>query len=142
MRRDLGQVAAADDDPSGGRGHEARDHSQRSRLAAARGAEEGDELALRHLEIEIVDRDEVAIALGQAPDRKEALWCIGSAGHGRHPPLAQRLSGITLRRHWSMIGSRTLASAIQSTGMTLSIDFTAVRAIAASEICALALVGA
>ena len=46
---------AVDADRAGGRGLEAGDHAQRRGLAAAGGAEEGDELALLDVEVEVAD---------------------------------------------------------------------------------------
>ena len=49
-----------------GHGLEPRDHAQRRRLAAARRAEQRDELALRDLERDVVDGGDVAVLLGHA----------------------------------------------------------------------------
>ena len=55
-----GDVVAVDQDLARGRLLEAGDHPQRRRLAAAGRAEQGEELALRDLEVELAHRDEVA----------------------------------------------------------------------------------
>ena len=63
---------------------EAGDHAQGGRLAAARGAEEGKELAVRDSQVDVVDGDDIAEALGDAPefDRR------GGFAHGAEVPLA------------------------------------------------------
>jgi len=65
VRGDARDVAAVEDDPSARRQLEARDHSQRRRLAAARRPEQGEELARRHVEVDPVDRDDVFEAFGE-----------------------------------------------------------------------------
>ena len=65
---DVGDVLAADDDPSRGRPVEAGDQPQRGRLAAARRAEERDELAARDVEVDAVERDDVAEPPVQLPE--------------------------------------------------------------------------
>ncbi len=54
VRLQPGDVLAADDDGAGGRLLEAGDHAQHGGLAAARRAEEGDELAARDIQVEIL----------------------------------------------------------------------------------------
>ena len=66
-RRDVG---VADEDLAGGRRLEPRDHPQRRRLAAARGAEQREERALRDRQVEGVDGGELTERLGQ-PDELE-----------------------------------------------------------------------
>ena len=87
VRRDIGEVLSADDNPPGGRGRKARDHPERGCLAATRGTEKGNQLAFRHVEVEPVDGRKVAVAFGQAPDREKALPGalidgVGLAAHG------------------------------------------------------------
>ena len=72
LRRSGGTDAAGDDisrvvhlDGAFGRIDEARDHPQRRRLAAARGAEQRDELALLQRQVDVVDHRDRAVALGQ-----------------------------------------------------------------------------
>jgi hypothetical protein len=60
----LDHVGAVDQHPPVGRLLEARHHAQRRRLAAAAGAEQGEELARRQLEAQLVDGDDLAEALG------------------------------------------------------------------------------
>ena len=55
---------AGDDDVARGRALEAGDHAQRRRLAAARRAEQADDLARRDRQIDVVDGDEGAELLG------------------------------------------------------------------------------
>src|SRR5262249_60473005 len=59
VRRQRGDVDPAQLDPSLGRLLEAADHPQRRRLAAARGAEEREELAAVDVERDAVDGDDV-----------------------------------------------------------------------------------
>ena len=61
-RRDL----AVEHDAARGRRLEARKHAQQRGLAAARGAEQREEFALVDVERQIVDRDDLAEALGDA----------------------------------------------------------------------------
>ena len=57
-----------------GRLVEARDHPQRRRLAAAGRAEQGEELARVHREVDVVDRDELPEALRDAAQRD--VWSL------------------------------------------------------------------
>jgi hypothetical protein len=57
VRRKAGHVGIAQEDRSAGGLLEAADHPQRRRLAAARRAEQGEELAFRDPQAEVVDRD-------------------------------------------------------------------------------------
>jgi len=67
QRRDL---LVALEDPSGALGVEARDAAKQRRLAAARRAEEADELAPRDLERNVLERGERAELLGQPLDQQ------------------------------------------------------------------------
>ena len=58
-------VLPVEDDPSGGGVLEARDHAQRRGLAAAGGAEEGDELARCYVEADAVDGGDVLAPVGE-----------------------------------------------------------------------------
>ena len=71
--RHAGQILAADEDLAARLRRQARDHPQRRRLAAARGPEERDQLALRHVELDVVDREEVVVALRQSAQRQESV---------------------------------------------------------------------
>lgn len=62
--RQSGNILPVKQDLSACRQVESRDHSQRRRLAAARGAEEGDELTFVDVEAHIVDDKVVIIILG------------------------------------------------------------------------------
>jgi hypothetical protein len=64
VRRDPLHVDVVDRQPAVGDLLESGDHPQRRRLAAAAGAEHGEELALVDAEIDRVDRRQVAEALG------------------------------------------------------------------------------
>ena len=63
-RRQLVHAPAGDHDVARGRALEPGDHAQGRGLAAARRAEQADDLAGRDVEIDIVDRDERAELLG------------------------------------------------------------------------------
>ena len=73
VRRHPRDVLAADQDAAGGRLDEARDHAQRRRLAAARGAEQRDEFAAPDLERDLVDRPRLAIGRGQRIEHQEGI---------------------------------------------------------------------
>ena len=63
-----GDVLAAEEDPALGRQLEAGDHAQGRGLAAARGAEQAEELAVLHGEGRVLHRHEVGEGLVQALD--------------------------------------------------------------------------
>ena len=69
------QVVAADLDHAARRLEDAGDHAQRRRLAGAVGAEEAEQLARRHLEIDAVDGGEAAVALGQVRETYHRVFC-------------------------------------------------------------------
>src|SRR5690606_11201281 len=94
VRLGVGDVLAVDEDRPRGRRLEPRDHAQGRRLAAARGAQEGEERALRDGEREVVDRRE-----GREPlrDVLEDEVCTGVVvvQHGAvaaHAPMTDRKS--------------------------------------------------
>src|SRR5262249_55610740 len=62
------QAAIADPDLAGFRLEKACHQAQRRCLAAARGAEQGHQLARAHVEVEAVHRRDVAVALGEPAD--------------------------------------------------------------------------
>ena len=66
-------VLAVDQDPAGGRRLEAGEHPQQRGLAAARRAQQGEELALVDVEADIVDGVDVAELLGDVLDLDERL---------------------------------------------------------------------
>jgi hypothetical protein len=66
-------VEAGDARRAGARPHEGREHVHRGGLARAVRAEQAEELAWRDLEVEAVDRGELAVALGQ-PARAPRRW--------------------------------------------------------------------
>ena len=82
VRRQAGDVAVAEVDGARGRLLEAADHAQARRLAAARGAEQGEEAPARDLERDVVDRGDVVEALRHAlePD-------VGRGHRGLRPAL-------------------------------------------------------
>ena len=63
-------------DAARGRLLEAGDHAQRRRLAAARRAEQREELALADPQVEIVDDGHVAEALGHAVEHDVSVVCF------------------------------------------------------------------
>ena len=75
VRRHVRDVDAAELDRALGRLLEAADHPQRRRLAAARGPEQREEAAARDVQVERVDGDLLAEALGHAAQRD-----VGAAG--------------------------------------------------------------
>ncbi|MCY1231144.1 hypothetical protein D9M72_435810 [compost metagenome] len=64
LRMQVGNVAAADHHPARGWRFETRDHAQARRLAAARRAQQADELAVGDLEADVGHGDEGAEGLG------------------------------------------------------------------------------
>jgi hypothetical protein len=86
---------AADVDVAGGGHFQAGDHAEHGGLAAAAGAEEGDQLAVLDGQVDVLDGDHVAEALGDVPwrvmlmpgqeggrddDSSTARWASGRAG--------------------------------------------------------------
>jgi hypothetical protein len=84
VRRDADRGAPADLDLALGRLVEAGDHPQRRRLAAAGRAEQREELAGLHLEVDVIDRDEVAVSLRHAA--QDDVW------RGPHLHVARHLT--------------------------------------------------
>ena len=76
-RAQVGHVLAIEQDLAGGRDLQAGDHPQRRGLAAARRAEQHEELAVVHRQVGVVHRDEVAKGLVQVLD--------ADLGHGVTP---------------------------------------------------------
>ena len=66
VRRHRCDVAAAELDPAGVWALESRDEAQQGRLPRARGAEQGEKLALVDDEIDTRDRDDLAVVLAYA----------------------------------------------------------------------------
>ena len=123
VRRDAGHVDAVDGDAPGGRLLEPGQHAQQRGLAAARAAEQAEQLAAIDLQRDVVDGDEVAELLrdavdvdvgrrlGVVPDgdlllgpvdrsSDHRLRDVEAAGHPRRPPLLIVRSGT-----WSTSGS-------------------------------------
>ena len=69
---------AVDEDAARGRRLEARQHAQQRRLAAARAAEQAEDLAAVDVQRDVVDRDEVAELLGDVLDADVGLRACGS----------------------------------------------------------------
>ncbi len=75
-RRQAGQSVmscAVDDNLPGARNVRARDHAQQRGLAAARGAEQAEELAAPNVEADIVNGDDVAVALGDSSNADDRV---------------------------------------------------------------------
>jgi hypothetical protein len=75
-RRQERDIVGVEIDAPVGRLDEPGDHPQRGRLSAARRPEEGDELAVRHFQVEAVYGDGLAVALrdrGQANGRHQRM---------------------------------------------------------------------
>src|SRR6185503_3900277 len=82
----LGDALALDGNLARIRGDEAVDAAEERGLAAARGADEGDDLALAHLEIDLVEYLERAVTLGEPRDADTGVgW--------RHSPVGRRGPG-------------------------------------------------
>ena len=94
--RQPGDVLALQLDAPGGRLLEAADHPQRGRLAAAGRAEQAEELAVHDLEVDVVDREDVAEGLRDldqpnvdvlhgyaAAPGEGTVWTVGRAGRAR-----------------------------------------------------------
>ncbi len=62
MRRHVVHALVVEEDVAAVWRDKSRDHTQRRRLAAARGAEQRDELAVRHVEVDVLHGDDVAIS--------------------------------------------------------------------------------
>ena len=82
VRGDADGGAAADLDLALGRLVEAGDHPQRRGLAAAGRAEQREELARLHLEVDVVDRDQVTVALGDPT--QDDVWIAPRLHWGGH----------------------------------------------------------
>ena len=99
VRRGAGDVVAADLHGAGGGVVEAGDHPQRGGLAAARRAQQREELAGRDVEVDVVDDGGAAELLGQAAQRHGRSWGLG---HRRSPPVIRsRLDVLRLNRRGS-----------------------------------------
>ena len=71
------------EDASGGRRFETRQHAQKRGLAAARAAEQREQLALEYVEADIVDRGEITEPLGHLVELMNGrAW---ASSHGRDP---------------------------------------------------------
>ena len=78
--RDTGHILPVDQDMALGRQFEAGDHAQQRRLAAARRAEQHEELACHDVEADVIDRGHLAEAFGDILDLDDRL---GRVGHGQ-----------------------------------------------------------
>ncbi len=67
VRRQLADVVSTEKHGTGRGQFESGDHSQHRGLAATRGAEQREELALVDFEVDVVDGDDIAVVLAQ-PD--------------------------------------------------------------------------
>ena len=76
--READHVLAVDQNPPRGRLLEAGDHPQGRRLAAAARAEQGEELPLADVQVEIAHRDQVAEVLAHAVEANRRLMPTGA----------------------------------------------------------------
>jgi hypothetical protein len=117
VRRHVGDGLALEQDPSLARLLESGDHAQRRRLAAARGAEQGEELAAGDREVHVAHRGVLAEALPDALDRDGGV-AIGAARRRadrgaarrrgvRHAPSRPSSTPSPLSRRPSRRGSAT-----------------------------------
>jgi hypothetical protein len=86
--RDADRRAAVDLDRAVRRLVEAGDHPERRRLAATGRPEQGEELAGMHLEVDVVDRDEIPESLGDAA--QDDVWSDPLLHVARNIQNAQR----------------------------------------------------
>ena len=87
VRRHVGHVAVAEPDLAAVGRDEAGHHPQRRGLAAAGRPEQRDELAIGHIERDIIDGGEAAITPRHMGQRQRAHRCVGRRSHRR--PQAQ-----------------------------------------------------
>ena len=86
-------------DGAGGLRIEAGDGAQQGGLAAARGTEEADELALGDIETDIAQGGEVAVALGEVADFEERHRCHPEAkAEGPFPSRQRSLAALGMTR--------------------------------------------
>jgi hypothetical protein len=97
-RRDADHVTAVEEDLAGGRLLEAGDHPQGGRLAAARGAQQREELALGDPQVDALDRPDVVAAGGELlldPDQLDRVQAVlfgnGRPGARLDPGVCHRL---------------------------------------------------
>src|SRR5262249_23260830 len=83
-RLDTGDRAAAEIDAAGGRREESGHEVQERRLAAPGAADEADELALGHLETQILQRDDLAVP-ASFEDLRDLVRDDDALRHVRHP---------------------------------------------------------
>ena len=111
--RRAGDVDALEAQGPGRRGLEAGDHAQGRGLAAARGAEEREELARGDREAGVVDRHELAEALGDVVDLDDRRGRVRARGARRRPrfwPWSARRRR-SVRRLWSRRSAHVLPDA-------------------------------
>jgi hypothetical protein len=77
LGREIVDHPIADQDPTLGELFETRQQAQRRRLAAARGADENEELLVLHLDIHVVDGNDISESLGHV--------VVGDASHDGSP---------------------------------------------------------
>ncbi len=87
VRRERGHVLVAQRHGPGGRFLQAGDHAQGGGLAAAGGAEQGEEGALRHGQVERVDGGEGAVGLADAL-KADVAGGVCLVRHGGHAPVS------------------------------------------------------
>ena len=91
VRRQLRNVLVLDPDFAAGRPLEAGDHPQRRRLAAAARTQQGEELPLRQLQVDVVDRGKLVEALGHASQLDARGLSVGIHQCSNSPPVVRSL---------------------------------------------------
>src|SRR5918992_3982460 len=79
-----GDDTVVDLDAAGSRSLEAGDKPEEGRLSAARWAEHGEEFAAPHVEVDGIDRNDLAEALRDPQRAKREVILLDRARHGRH----------------------------------------------------------
>ena len=113
----LGDVPAVEQDPARRRQLEAGDHPQGRRLARSRRAEHREELAVADLEVDAVDRHDLAVALLDLRDGRRQ----GRTARSRAAPVVSK--GIAKRgpRSWGLTADGAVVGSGQGRSQTLDV---------------------
>src|SRR5690606_6464277 len=118
------EVHAGDADAAARRLEDAGHHAQRRRLAGAVGAEEAEELATRHDEVDALHGGEIAVALHELVDLdhrvlKTSSWRVPTSRSSSpwrvRPPLTKRRCAASAG-NWPKVGSTATQSRSQTSG--------------------------